>query len=68
MNEVTAYCIPNKAYSEMKFILYNANKLDAVIEEDKESYIRTINVSANAWRKGITCCNNTLENQVINMM
>lgn len=68
MNEVTTYYIPSKAYSEMKFILYNAKDLDSVIKEDKERYIRTINVSANAWRKGITCYNNTLENQVINMM
>jgi hypothetical protein len=36
-----------------------------MIDEIKDNLINSINVSGNAWRKGITICNNTLENQVI---
>lgn len=30
--------------------------------------INSVNVSGSAWRKGITVCNNTLENQVIKII
>ena len=52
-------------YKKIEFYLYNYNNIDEMIDEIKDNLINSINVSGNAWRKGITICNNTLENQVI---
>lgn len=52
-------------YKKIEYYLYNYNNIDKLINEIKEGLISNINVSGNAWRKGITICNNTLENQVI---
>ena len=48
-------------YKKIEFYLYNYNNIDEMIDEIKDNLINSIN----AWRKGITICNNTLENQVI---
>jgi hypothetical protein len=52
-------------YKKIEFYLYNYNNIDEMIDEIKDNLINSINVSGNTWRKGITICNNTLENQVI---
>ena len=53
---------------KISFYLYNYNNIYKLINEIKEGLISNINVSGNAWRKGITICNNTLENQVIKIV
>lgn len=55
-------------YRKIEYYLYNYNNIDKLIEETKERLINNINVSGSAWRKGITACNNTLENQVIKII
>lgn len=55
-------------YKKIEYYLYNYNNIDKLINEIKEGLISNINVSGNAWRKGITICNNTLENQVIKIV
>ena len=55
-------------YKKIEYYLYNYNNIDELINEIKEGLISNINVSGNAWRKGITICNNTLENQVIKIV
>ncbi len=55
-------------YKKIEFYLYNYNNIDELIDEIKEGLINSVNVSGSAWRKGITVCNNTLENQVIKII
>jgi hypothetical protein len=55
-------------YKKVEFYLYNYNNIDEMIDEIKDGLISSVNVSGNAWRKGITVCNNTLENQVIKII
>lgn len=55
-------------YKKIEYYLYNYNNIDKLINEIKEGLISNINVSGNAWRKGITICNNILENQVIKIV
>ena len=42
--------------------------LEGGIGQIKDGLINSVNVSGSAWRKGITVCNNTLENQVIKII
>lgn len=53
---------------KIAYYLYNYNNTEKLIEEIRKGIISTINVSANSWRRGITICNNTLENQVIKLV
>ena len=55
-------------YKKIEYYLYNYNNIDELIEEIKNGLINSVNVSGSAWRKGITVCNNTLENQVIKII
>lgn len=55
-------------YKKVEFYLYNYNNIDEMIDDIKAGLISSVNVSGNAWRKGITVCNNTLENQVIKII
>lgn len=55
-------------YKKIEYYLYNYNNIDKLIEEIKNGLINSVNVSGSAWRKGITVCNNTLENQVIKII
>ena len=59
----------NKAdYKKIEYYLYNYKNIDKLINEIKDGLINNINISGNAWRKGITICNNNLENQVIKIV
>ena len=49
-------------------LLYNYSNIDKLIDEIKDGLINSVNVSGSEWRKGITVCNNTLENQVIKII
>ena len=55
-------------YKKIEYYLYNYNNIDELIEEIKNGLINSVNVSGSAWRKEITVCNNTLENQVIKII
>ena len=55
-------------YKKIEYYLYNYNNIDDLIDEIKDGLINSVNVSGSAWRKGITVCNNTLENQVIKII
>ena len=55
-------------YKKIEYYLYNYNNINKLIDEIKEGLISSVNVSGSAWRKGITVCNNTLENQVIKII
>ncbi len=55
-------------YKKIEYYLYNYNNIDELIDEIKDELINSVNVSGSAWRKGITVCNNTLENQVIKII
>lgn len=55
-------------YKKIEYYLYNYNNIDKLINEIKDGLINSVNVSGSAWRKGITVCNNTLENQVIKII
>ncbi len=55
-------------YKKIEYYLYNYNNIDELIDEIKKGLINSVNVSGSAWRKGITVCNNTLENQVIKII
>ena len=55
-------------YKKIEYYLYNYSNIDKLIDEIKDSLINSVNVSGSAWRKGITVCNNTLENQVIKII
>ena len=55
-------------YKKIEYYLYNYNNIDELIDEIKDELISSVNVSGSAWRKGITVCNNTLENQVIKII
>ena len=55
-------------YKKIEYYLYNYNNIDELTEEIKNGLINSVNVSGSAWRKGITVCNNTLENQVIKII
>ena len=55
-------------YKKIEYYLYNYNNIDELIDEIKNGLINSVNVSGSAWRKGITVCNNTLENQVIKII
>lgn len=55
-------------YKKIEYYLYNYSNIDRLIDEIKDGLINSVNVSGSAWRKGITVCNNTLENQVIKII
>ena len=55
-------------YKKIEYYLYNYNNIDELIEEIKNGLINSANISGSVWRKGITVCNNTLENQVIKII
>ena len=55
-------------YKKIEYYLYNYSNIDKLIDEIKDSLINSVNVRGSAWRKGITVCNNTLENQVIKII
>ena len=55
-------------YKKIEYYLYNYNNIGELIDEIKDGLINSVNVSGSAWRKGITVCNNTLENQVIKII
>lgn len=55
-------------YKKIEYYLYNYNNIDELIEKIKNGLINSVNVSGSAWRKGVTVCNNTLENQVIKII
>ena len=55
-------------YKKIEYYLYNYSNIDKLIDEIKYGLINSVNVSGSAWRKGITVCNNTLENQVIKII
>ena len=55
-------------YKKIEDYLYNYSNIDKLIDEIKDGLINSVNVSGSAWRKGITVCNNTLENQVIKII
>lgn len=55
-------------YKKIEYYLYNYSNIDKLIDEIKNGLINSVNVSGSAWRKGITVCNNTLENQVIKII
>ncbi len=55
-------------YKKIEYYLYNYINIDKLIDEIKDGLINSVNVSGSAWRKGITVCNNTLENQVIKII
>lgn len=52
-------------YKKIEYYLYNYSNIDKLIDEIKDGLINSVNVSGSAWRKGITVCNNTLENKKI---
>lgn len=52
-------------YQKIEYYLYNYSNIDKLIDEIKDGLINSVNVSGSAWRKGITVCNNTLENKKI---
>ena len=58
----------NTDYKKIEYYLYNYSNIDKLIDEIKDGLINSVNVSGSAWRKGITVCNNTLENQVIKII
>ena len=55
-------------YKKIEYYLYNYSNIDKLIDEIKDGLINSVNISGSAWRKGITVCNNTLENQVIKII
>ena len=55
-------------YKKIEYYLYNYSNIDKLIDDIKDGLINSVNVSGSAWRKGITVCNNTLENQVIKII
>lgn len=55
-------------YKKIEYYLYNYSNIDKLIDEIKDGLINSVNVSGSAWKKGITVCNNTLENQVIKII
>ena len=55
-------------YKKIEYYLYNYSNIHKLIDEIKDGLINSVNVSGSAWRKGITVCNNTLENQVIKII
>ena len=55
-------------YKKIEYYLYNYSNIDKLIDEIKDGLINSVNVSGSAWRKGITVCNNTLENQVLKII
>lgn len=55
-------------YKKIEYYLYNYSNIDKLIDEIKDGLINSVNVSGSAWRKWITVCNNTLENQVIKII
>ena len=55
-------------YKKIEYYLYNYSNIDKLIDEIKDGLINSVNVSGSAWIKGITVCNNTLENQVIKII
>ena len=55
-------------YKKIEYYLYNYSNIDKLIDEIKDGLINSVNVSGSEWRKGITVCNNTLENQVIKII
>lgn len=55
-------------YKKIEYYLYNYSNIDKLIDEIKDGLINSVYVSGSAWRKGITVCNNTLENQVIKII
>ena len=55
-------------YKKIEYYLYNYSNIDKLIDEIKDGLINSVNVRGSAWRKGITVCNNTLENQVIKII
>ncbi len=55
-------------YKKIEYYLYNYSNIDKLIDEIKDGLINSVNISGSAWRKGITVCNNILENQVIKII
>ena len=55
-------------YKKIEYYLYNYSNIDKIIDEIKDGLINSVNISGSVWRKGITVCNNTLENQVIKII
>lgn len=55
-------------YRKVEFFLYNFSNTDELIKEIEGKIIDNINVSGNTWKRGITVCNNTLENQVVKLV
>ena len=56
----------NKAIKEIKYMLYNHNKIDKLIEQRKEELIDGMNLSNAAWLRGINRESNTFEDVIAN--
>lgn len=54
----------NKAIKEIKFMLYNYNKIDKLIDMRKQELIDNMNLSVVAWLRGIKQDSNTLEDVI----
>ena len=54
----------NKALKEIKYMLYNYNKIDSLINKRKEELIDSMNLSTAAWLRGIKQDSNTLEDVI----
>lgn len=55
----------NRAIREIKYMLYNHNKIDELIEQRKQELIDGMNLSTAAWLRGINRESNTFEDVIV---
>ena len=57
--------IPKKAINEITFLLYNYNKLEQILEQNKEELLDCVKISGKSWLKRNHQFQNSVEDQVI---